>query len=117
LLSENAQDHLYRWLGEYIKSIRQKKKLTQENLAQATGFTRVSIANIEGGKQKVQLHTLIDIANYLEISFIELLGTIFELTNQNVENRIAKEIDPQNSEGYDSVKEFYKQYSSNAKKD
>lgn len=51
-------------------------RLTQEALGAKTGLTRTSIINIEKGRQQVLLHTLIDIANALQISPVELIPEV-----------------------------------------
>lgn len=51
-------------------------QLTQEALAKKTGLTRTSIINIEKGRQQILLHTIIDIANALQVSPVELIPEI-----------------------------------------
>ena len=50
--------------------------MTQEALAAKARLTRTSIINIEKGRQQVLLHTLVDIANALNVSPIELIPEI-----------------------------------------
>ncbi len=47
--------------------------MTQDELASCIGLTRTSIANIESGRQKLLLHTLIRISNCLAASAAEIL--------------------------------------------
>ncbi len=47
--------------------------MTQERLAQASGVSRASIANIEQGRHRIQLHVLYDIATALEVEPHDLL--------------------------------------------
>ena len=49
---------------------KQQENMTQMELAQKTGLSRASIANIERGQQNVGLHHLYSIANALEVSEI-----------------------------------------------
>ena len=49
---------------------KQQGNMTQLELAQKTGLSRASIANIERGQQNVGLHHLYSIANALEVTAI-----------------------------------------------
>lgn len=66
------RDALYRFVGERIRAAR-GKQLSQDALALAVGLTRSSISNIEKGRQKLLLHTLVDIANALKVEAATLL--------------------------------------------
>jgi len=59
---------VYRLIGERIRDERRKQGLTQEELAHRVGLKRASITNVEQGRQKLLVHTLIDIANSLKTS-------------------------------------------------
>lgn len=72
LLKPNA---LYQQIGSAIASRRAAQKISQLTLATAVGLTRTSISNIEKGRQKMLVHTLIDIAEALELSPSALLPT------------------------------------------
>jgi transcriptional regulator with XRE-family HTH domain len=47
--------------------------VSQADLAAAVGLTRTSISNIEKGRQKMLVHTFLDIARALGIEPLELL--------------------------------------------
>jgi transcriptional regulator with XRE-family HTH domain len=64
---------LYRWLGGKIRSLRQDRGLTQADLAVAVGITRASLANIEAGRQRSLVHTLVALAKGLQCDVCELL--------------------------------------------
>ena len=68
------KDHsaFYRQVGEKIHA-RRGKNLSQEALASAVGLTRSSISNIEKGRQKLLLHTLVDISEALNVEVASLL--------------------------------------------
>ena len=66
-------EQLYREVGHKIKTRREQCGLTQEALASQVSLTRTSITNIEKGRQKLLLHTLIDIANALSVPPVTLL--------------------------------------------
>jgi transcriptional regulator with XRE-family HTH domain len=57
----------YRKVGELVRAERKSKNFSQQYLADKTSLSRVSITNIELGKQKLLLHTLVDIAKALEV--------------------------------------------------
>jgi len=58
----------YRKIGIRIKSKRESKKLTQEELAELTGLTNNYISNIERTRSKPSIETLIKICNALEVT-------------------------------------------------
>lgn len=60
-------DTLYSQLGKIIKLARQKKQLSQAELASAVSLSRVSIANIERGHQKFLVHTFWDLMRTLDL--------------------------------------------------
>src|SRR5579863_1667681 len=64
----------YKQVGQSIRS-RRGKNLSQEALASAVGLTRTSISNIESGRQKMLLHTFVDIADALKADPANLLPT------------------------------------------
>lgn len=47
---------IYHTLAERIKAARKNSGMTQQELADAVGLTRVSIANIESGRQRLMFH-------------------------------------------------------------
>lgn len=68
------KDHseFYKQVGAKIHA-RRGKTLSQDALASAVGLTRSSISNIEKGRQKLLLHTLIDISEALHVEPANLL--------------------------------------------
>jgi DNA-binding XRE family transcriptional regulator len=58
---------LYRRIGERIREVRQERlpKVSQRGLAGKIGLSRASMANIEKGRHRVQIHVLYDIARVL----------------------------------------------------
>jgi len=59
---------VYKLIGERIRDERQKKRLTQDELASMIGLKRASITNVESGRQQLLVHTLLQIADSLGIS-------------------------------------------------
>ncbi|UVK50158.1 helix-turn-helix transcriptional regulator (plasmid) [Mesorhizobium sp. AR02] len=66
-------DWVYPEIGGLIRQRRKQLKLTQEQLAPQVGLSRTSLANIEGGKQKVLVHQLFAFASALGIEPADLL--------------------------------------------
>lgn len=68
-------DALYLEIGRAIHQLRKQRhpRMSQDELAEVVGLSRASIANIERGHHRVQLHVLYDIANALEVQPHDLL--------------------------------------------
>ena len=61
-----SQD-IYKEVGRTIRRYREGVRRTQEQVAAAIGMSRASLANIEVGRQRVQLHHLYAIATALDL--------------------------------------------------
>lgn len=59
-------------VGRRIKELRQKRKLTQQAVADATGMLASNYARLERGSSNMTLDTLVRIANVLEVRIAEL---------------------------------------------
>lgn len=70
---ETDRDAFYAELGDKIRRARKSSGLTQQALASLVSLTRVSVTNIEMGRQKVMLHTLFDMASALKVEPCDLL--------------------------------------------
>lgn len=64
----------YASIGLRIKHARNKKNMTQEQLADAIGASRIQIAFLETGERGVSLELLIAISNTLDAPISELLA-------------------------------------------
>lgn len=62
----------YVWLGKFIRDRRQSFKMTQAALAKQTHTSVAYISHIERGVRKVNLETLIALAQTLRFSLDEL---------------------------------------------
>src|SRR5690349_11139285 len=74
-----APSAIYKRVGQAISRLRQKRrprKMSQQELATTVGVSRASIANIEQGRHRIQLHVLYDIAAALELEPHDLLPHI-----------------------------------------
>ena len=72
----NHHDTFYRELGRRIRFFRDKRRSTQQALADGVGLTRTSLTNIEKGRQKVLAHTLVQLADKLAVSLTELIPSV-----------------------------------------
>lgn len=61
-------------LGIHIRQLRDKKNMSQQDLANDSGITKSQIARIERAEINTTVKTLIKIANALEIEPKELLN-------------------------------------------
>ncbi len=67
-------EEFYVLLGNRVRTFRQQKGLTQEQLGNrlTPTMTRASVANIETGKQRVLAHTLVQLSGALDVSLDDL---------------------------------------------
>lgn len=63
----------YKYIGERIHDARVKMNYNQKGLADSVELTRVSIVNIEKGRQHPSIHLLWRIAKILKVSIHDLL--------------------------------------------
>lgn len=58
---------LYAQLGRRISAARERRGITQEMLGASLTppLTRAAVSNMEGGRQRIMLHVLIDVADAL----------------------------------------------------
>jgi len=85
------EETFYKNLGESIRIFRKKEGFSQEALAAYLGLSRISIVNIEKGKQKVQIFTLFKIANYLKVSLDKLMpGESVDIISNKVTDKVNK---------------------------
>jgi transcriptional regulator with XRE-family HTH domain len=69
-------DPFYAEFGQLLQNARRSPKgtkLTQSDLADAVGLSRSSVANIEKGRQPVQLHLVVRMAQVLGVDISELI--------------------------------------------
>lgn len=72
-------DKYMREVGTLIKKAR-GKNISQEKLGTAVGLTRTSINNIEHGRQRIMLDTLLLISDILKVEITELLPKNMDIT-------------------------------------
>jgi transcriptional regulator with XRE-family HTH domain len=101
-MQADEKEKFYRLIGERIKDARLKSNLTQENFANFLGLSRVSVVNIEKGRQHPPIHLLWTIAKVLNTSVVELIPTI---ESEESSSEKWKEIITKKSQGSDQTNE------------
>jgi transcriptional regulator with XRE-family HTH domain len=86
-------DKFYLDLGENIKNLRLKRGYSQEELAIFLDLTRTSVVNIEKGRQRPPIHTLYEIANFLNVHMSELFPSADEKKQIDLLKEMKKTID------------------------
>jgi transcriptional regulator with XRE-family HTH domain len=83
----------YTEVGRRIRDHRNKAGMTQEDLGRLLSppTTRVSVANIEGGNQRILSHTLVQLAAALNIEVTDILPQKAEQSVAN-NSRITNEL-------------------------
>jgi len=84
----------YANLGREIRAARTQLGMSQEKLGSSLKptLTRVSIANIEGGNQRVLVHTLVNIAAALKTDIVNILPKKTEEDVSAASAKIAAEL-------------------------
>lgn len=65
--------------GKRLQLWRTNRRITQSVLADRAGLSRVSIANLEGGRQNVSLHQIHVLARTLDVPMVDLVPTPAEI--------------------------------------
>lgn len=93
---------LYRQIGARIRQRRSEIDMTQDELAEAVGLLRTSIANMESGRQRAPVHVLYNVCSALGTEIEALLPSAQEISEQQmVQVRIdgvVKEVPPRTAE-------------------
>jgi transcriptional regulator with XRE-family HTH domain len=63
-------------VGKNVKRIREKKGLTQERLAEISGFSQQYISGVEQGRRNPTVITLYELAASLGVSHLELVRPV-----------------------------------------
>lgn len=68
----NEIEQCYRLFGSLLKERREASGLSQEHIGRVIGLTRVSITNIEQGRQRIMLHHAWPLARLFQIDINEI---------------------------------------------
>ncbi len=64
----------YLHLGHVCLEMRERRNFSQQYVATGMGWTRASVANLEGGKQRVMLHDFPKLAKVLGVRIADLFA-------------------------------------------
>lgn len=70
-------------LGHRLRSLRERAGLSQDELARASGISRVSIGALERGDQRATLETLNLLARALDVPLASIVDKLERETRQN----------------------------------
>jgi transcriptional regulator with XRE-family HTH domain len=79
MIDEPLSERVNAIFGQKLARARKSRSITQRELAALVGVSRVTVANIEGAKQNVQLAQVFSMARALNIAPNDLLPTVPEL--------------------------------------
>jgi len=99
---------IYYHVGQNIKETRDAADKTQEELAQALGVSRASVANYESGKQAISLSDLYKIADYFNVDINKLIPNMDLIKEKSTpEKRLEKDTSLKRKEK-NEIKSFIK---------
>lgn len=86
---------IYKTIGMRIARLRESRHLTQEELGKKLalpprGLTRAAISNIESGRQRLLVHTLLAIARALQVEPQELLASQEAPSTETLEKELGR---------------------------
>lgn len=87
---------IYFEIGRRLKELREEKQYKQSDVGEYVGLTRSSIANIEQGRQKLQIDTLYDFAFFYKVDVKEILPDISNFSKYQ-EKPAIKPLDDKNT--------------------
>src|ERR1700753_1453427 len=95
-MKEMTADPFYQKFGELLKAARRpqvhRPLITQSKLAEALGIRRASVANIEKGRQPVQLHLVVRMAEILNIEIGSLIPQQLSLVTSKEQSLAVEEL-------------------------
>lgn len=89
----NHQEHISAMLGHCIRAGRYRKRLSQEQLAEASGLHRTYIGVVERGEKNITVVNCNRIASALGIRLSDLIGMV-----EDPRSALSLKNDPDNSE-------------------
>lgn len=92
MLNKTDQDIFYKRLGELIRSARKRASLNQQDVATFLDLKRTSVVNIEQGTQRIQIHSLIELAIMLKIDPAELLAKLYVLIDKSATSEAERKV-------------------------
>ena len=71
-MTRQSEEKQLKALGNRIATVRRERGVTQEQLAEKTGFTSITIGYIEQGRRSPRIATVFKIAECLKVPVAEL---------------------------------------------
>ena len=106
----------YRKIGKRIKTLRESKNMTQEDLAEKTGLSNNYISNIECARSKPSIATLIKICNVSETTPDYVLLDSVYASKELLMDEIAVKLKKCSQEEIQFISEFISFYLENKEK-
>jgi len=92
-MTEKEKKFFYDYIGEKVRQLRLSVNMTQEELAKKLDKSRVTIVNIEKGRQHPPLHMIIDFARVFNVPAGEFINeTKWQRTSKTEVAIFAKEL-------------------------
>jgi DNA-binding XRE family transcriptional regulator len=90
----NKIEPFYEVLGSKIQEVREERNMTQAQLGRSLTpqSTRASIANIENGKQRVLLHTFVQLTKALDVDMKTLMPAPEPVTSAPTSADLEREL-------------------------
>ena len=92
MVETNKTTRFYRDVGRRVRKFRERRQMTQAQLASAISLTRTSITNIEQGNQKLPLHKLAEIAITLGVDSNSLIPAQISDNAEGLESTIRGQL-------------------------
>jgi transcriptional regulator with XRE-family HTH domain len=81
--SARDPESIYSTFGRRLRELREQQSISQLELAEMSGLTRASIANVESGRQRVLLHQVLRFAQALQVDLNTLVPQASSLQEQS----------------------------------
>lgn len=81
----NRRDALPTYIGNKIKQRREEIGFKQSELSERLGVSRASVSNIESGRHVVQITTLYELADILEVNVGYFLPNVYQEKENSLE--------------------------------
>jgi transcriptional regulator with XRE-family HTH domain len=91
--SNEWESEFYNEFGLRVRNARGRAGMTQADLASRLHLTRSSVANLESGRQRIQIHLLVLLAEALDVSMEEVLPEVDRSVSETTGGGLLNEID------------------------
>lgn len=91
-MEDSIKNIIYQTVGQRIKTFRGRMGLSQQEIADKTNLTRVSVVNIEAGKQRATLHLLYELSSIFNCDICDLLPKSAELDSPDLDSKFVEKL-------------------------